>query len=174
MVSIDHLATECTLIRHDLDKIRGRLTTAEDRISEVEDVSHLQGSQLAELKEMVRSLQHRADDAEDKQRRNNVRVGLPEGAEGSKTTMFAEQFFKQILALGDLPLTYVLERAHRVPTGVCPHGAFPRPFLVRFLNYQDRNMILAESRKHQELRFENTRVMLFPDFSAETQKKRLL
>lgn len=33
-------------------------------------------------------------------------------------------------------------------------------------------MILAHSRKHQDLRFENTRVMLLPDFSAETQRKR--
>lgn len=28
MVKIDHLVAECTLIRHDLDKIRGRLTSA--------------------------------------------------------------------------------------------------------------------------------------------------
>lgn len=87
-VCIDHLATECTLIRHDLDKICGRLT-AEDRISQVEDASHAQGSQLTELQEMVRSLQRRADDAENRPRRNNVLVvGLPE-AEGAKTTMFA-------------------------------------------------------------------------------------
>lgn len=75
---------------------------------------------------MVKSLQHRAEDAEDRQRRNNVRVvGLPEGAEGVKTATFAEQFFEQILQLGDLPPTYVVERAHRVPAGVRPPGAFP-------------------------------------------------
>lgn len=39
MVSIEHLTTECTLIRHDLDKMRGRITEAEDRISVVEDTS---------------------------------------------------------------------------------------------------------------------------------------
>lgn len=67
MRRIDLLASECDLVRHDLDKIRGRLNTAEDRISEVEDVSHAHGSQLEELKGIVRSLQHRADDAEDHQ-----------------------------------------------------------------------------------------------------------
>lgn len=173
MGRIDLLASECNLIRHDLDKIRGRLTTAEDRISEVEDTSHTQGSQLAELKGMVDALQRRADDAEDRQRRNNVRVvGLPEGAEGTVTTTFAEQFFKSLLTLGDLPPTYIVERAHRVPTGARPSGAPPRPFLVRFLNYRDRDMILAEARKHQDLKFENARIMLFPDFSAETQRRR--
>lgn len=50
----------------------------------MEDVSHSQGNQLSELQAMVKSLQSRADDAEDRQRRNNVRVvGLTEGAEGS-------------------------------------------------------------------------------------------
>lgn len=38
MVRIDHLAWECTLIRHDLDKIRGRLTKAEDRISQLPEL----------------------------------------------------------------------------------------------------------------------------------------
>lgn len=53
MVSNDGLTTECTLIRHDLDKIRGRLTVAEDRISVVEDACHSQGTQLSELQDMV-------------------------------------------------------------------------------------------------------------------------
>lgn len=173
MVSIEHLTTECTLIRHDLDKIRGRITEAEDRISVVEDTSQTQGNQLVELQAMVKSLQSRAEEAEDRQRRNNVRVvGLPEGAEGSQTAAFAELFFKRLLDLGELPPTYVVERAHRVPMGRRPPGEYPRPFLVRFLNYRDRDMILAASRKHDELKFENAKVMLFPDFSAETQRKR--
>lgn len=99
-------------------------------------------------------------------------VGLPEGAEGTAATTFAEQFFKSLLALGDLPPTYVAERAHRVPTGSRPPGAPPRPFLVRFLNYRDHDMLLAEARKHKELKFENARIMLFPDFSVETQRRR--
>lgn len=52
-----------------------------------------------------------------------------------------------------------------------PPGAYPRPFLVRFLNYRDRDMILSESRKHPELRHENARVMLFPDFLAAIQQQ---
>lgn len=67
---------------------------------------------------------------------------------------------------------YVAERAHRVPIGARPLGAPPRPFLVRFLNYRDRDMLLAEAWKHKELKFENARIMLFPDFSTETLRKR--
>lgn len=110
----------------------------EEQVSEVEDTSHTHDTHLSELHE-------KTDDAEDRQRWNNVQVvGLLEGAEGAKPVLFAEQFFKQLLSLQDLSPTYVLERAHRVPTGVHPPGAFPRPFLVRFLNYKDRDMILAQ------------------------------
>lgn len=108
-------------LRHDLDKICGRLNTGEDRISKVEDTSHSHGMQLSELRDLVRSLHYRADDAEDRQRRNNIWVvGLPEGAEEAKPVIFAEQFFKQLLSLEDLPPTYVVERAQRVPTGTRP------------------------------------------------------
>lgn len=71
MGCIDYLVSQCNLIRHDLDNIRGRLTTVEGCISKVEDASHSQGSQLSKLRDMVRSLQHHT---EDRQRRNNVRV----------------------------------------------------------------------------------------------------
>lgn len=173
MGRIDHLSSECSLIRHDLDKIQGRLTTVEDRVSEVEDSSHTQGTQIAELCDRVHSLQRRADNAEDRQRREKIRVlGLPEGAEGDKPVLFAEALFKQLLSLKYLPPTYVVERAHSVPTGRRPPGAFPRPFLVGFLNYKDKDMILAQSRKIQDLKYENARVMLFPDFPAATQQKR--
>lgn len=154
MVRINHLASECMLIRHDLDKMRGRMSTEKGSISDVEDPTTYHTAQLTDLQDMVRALQNRADDTEDQQRRNNVRVvGLPEGAEGAKSTVFSEQFFKQLLALKDLPPTYVVERAHRVPTGnrPPPHGAPPRPFLVYLLNYRDRDMILAEARKHPKL-----------------------
>lgn len=44
MGRIDHLSSECNLIRHDLDKIRGRLTTVETRVSDVEDTSQDHGA----------------------------------------------------------------------------------------------------------------------------------
>lgn len=173
MGRIDHLSSECNLIRHDLDKIRGRLSAVETRVSDIEDTSRDHGAQLAELRDKVRSLQHKVTDAEDRHRRNNIEVvGLPEGAEGDRPAQFAEHFFKQLLSMQDMPPTYVVEQVHRVPAGSRPPGAFPRPFLVRFLNFRDQDMILTQARKLQELKHDNARVMLFPDFSAATQQKR--
>lgn len=60
----------------------------------------------------------KSDNAENRLRRNNISVlGLPEGAKGENPADFAETFFKSILALTEVSQTYVVERAHRVPTG---------------------------------------------------------
>lgn len=63
MVQIDHLSSECTLICHDLDKIRGRLTEAKGRIGTVEEQQGSQASQIVDLQLLVRSLVHNVDDA---------------------------------------------------------------------------------------------------------------
>lgn len=120
MVSIDHLATECILIWHDLDKIQGWLTVAEDRITEVEDASHSHGNQLSELHDMVKMLQNRADDAEDRQRRNNVREwwGCQKGLSLPRLLNSSSNSSKH--GGISLPLMWL--------TSPCE---FPRPFFVR-------------------------------------------
>lgn len=69
MVHIDRLASECTLIYHDLDKMRGRITKAE-----VEDQQGSHTSQIVELQSLVSSLVNEVDDTENRQRQNNIRV----------------------------------------------------------------------------------------------------
>lgn len=103
-----------------------------------------------------------------RQRCNNIRmVGLPVGAEGPKPAVFVEAFFKQLF---DMHLTYVVERAHRVLTGTRPPGAPPCPFLVRLLNFRNRTWFLKKPGNARS--FPLKRVMLFPVFSAKTQKHR--
>lgn len=171
MGRIDHLSSECTLIRHDLDKIWGQLTTLEARFPDVEDTSHTQGAHLLKLPDLVRSLQHRAD-AADSGGTMSGWWGCRRELRGTSQFCLQSYYSNSYFLCKICPPTYVVERARRVCTGVRPPGAFPRSFLVRFLNYRDRDMILAQSKKHQELRHENARVMLFPFFSAATQQKR--
>lgn len=113
---IDTLSIECGLIRQNMDKFRGRLHEAEQRISEVEYTSASTMQSVAELQQQVKLLMSRSEEAENRLRRNNVRVvGLPEGTEGSNAVVFAETFFKLLLCLQHLSPVYVVERAHRVP-----------------------------------------------------------
>lgn len=171
LTRINKLTEEGSCIRADLDKIRGRLTESEMRISATKDLTTSHDRRIEALKSTVKTLVAKSDDAKNCLRRNNVKVlGLPEGSEGERPAEFAEAFFKDILELALVPPTYVVERAHHIPPGCCTPRAPPRPFLVRFLNYRDR--ILSEARKHPNFKYENADIHFYPDFSADLQKKR--
>lgn len=123
MVRIHYLNAECNLIRADLDKFRGRLSETGSRISTNEDITTQHADSLSSLQNTVQMLVAKSDDAENRMRRNNVRVlGLPEWAEGDHPAEFAEAF-KTLLNLTEVYQTYVVERAHRVPTGRYMAGA---------------------------------------------------
>lgn len=172
-VKIDYLATDISLIRHDMDKFRSRVAEAEERISQLEDSTRADSRELHALQAQVKALQEKSVDTENRLRRNNIRIlGLPERAEGSKPAEFAESFLIQLLDLPAMPPTFVVERAHRVPPTPPIPGAPARPFLLRLLNYRDRDRVLAAARTKQDLRYENSKISLYPDYSPEVQQKR--
>lgn len=53
-----------------------------------------------------------------------------------------------------------------------PAGATPRTFIAKSLNYLDCDVILRLTRKRGSIPISNVTVAVFPDFSAEVQKKR--
>lgn len=57
-----------------------------------------------------------------------------------------------------------------MPSASGPPGAPPRTFIFRLLNFRDRDLVLRVARRTGELRHENAKLMLFPDFSVETQR----
>ncbi|XP_040286136.1 zinc finger protein 436-like [Bufo bufo] len=68
--------------------------------------------------------------------------------------------------------SFVVERAHRIPFKPLPPGAPMPPFILRVLNYGGRDAILAAARQLQDIKFENSRISFYPDFSSEVQKLR--
>lgn len=173
MVKIDHLASDISLVRHDMDKFRSRFAEAESRISQLEDDTRADSRNLRALQLQVKALQEKSVDTENRMRRNNLRIiGLPEKIEGNKPAEFAESFLISLLDLPAMPPTFVVERAHRIPPTPPIPGNPPRPLLLRLLNSRDRDRILAAARAKQELRFNNAKIMLFPDYSPEVQQRR--
>lgn len=67
---------------------------------------------------------------------------------------------------------YAVERAHGIPPKTGPPGAPHQTFILRLLNFRDRDEILRASRIVGELRHQNNKLMIFPDYSVETQKLR--
>lgn len=70
----DTLAIECCLIQEDLDKICGRFSTAESRISSLEDKTVVTSQSLMRLQRTVKTLMSRLEDAENRLCHNNVWV----------------------------------------------------------------------------------------------------
>lgn len=107
-----------------------------------------------------RALQDRAIETENRLRRNNIHIlGLPERAKGSRPIEFTEQLLTEVFGLTDLPPTFVMERAHRVLPAPPRPGAPPRPLLLWFLYYRDRDSILATARAKPVIIYEDTKLL---------------
>ncbi|XP_075712997.1 uncharacterized protein LOC142749187 [Rhinoderma darwinii] len=171
---VGSLKEDILLLRNDLQKVAERTTVIEGRVSEVEDV-------LPELRRDVQSqslavvaLQAKADDLENRLRRNNVRlVGVPEKTEGNNSDELLEKWLLEQFGREELSPLYAVERAHRVPTRPGPPGRPPRPVLVKLLHYKDRDKILRKARERQDISINGAKISFYPDFSADVQKKRL-
>lgn len=170
---IEQIQSEMGLIRRDMDKYRDRLTEAERRVGENEDEIRDHGASIRILQVKMKTLELRAEDQENRNRRNNLRlVGLPEGREGRDPEAYTEQLLRNLLPQAPFSAHFAVERAHRMPSTRGPPGTPPRTFIFRLLNFRDRDLILREARKVGELRTENAKIMLFPDYSVETQRQR--
>ena len=170
---IEEVQLDVSLIRQDFDKIRSRVTEAERRLGEAEDMIVDHDSSIRALQSKVRALEYRAEDAENRSRRNNLRiVGLPEGVEGRAPAHFAEELLRSLMPLAQLSQYFAVERAHRVPPRPGPEGAPPRTFILRLQNFRDRDELLRASRAAGELPYRNVRLLLFPDYTMETQRLR--
>lgn len=95
---IEQVQLDISLIRRDMDTFRTRLTEAERRVGDAEDVLQDHTVSLRTLQTKIKSLETRAEDAENRNRRNNLRiVGLPEGTEGTDPTSFTEKLLRELL-----------------------------------------------------------------------------
>lgn len=119
--------------REDLDKIRARLVVVE-RGGRMEEYT----TAIRTLQMKVKALEYRVEDAENRSRRNNLRIeSLAEGAEGVHPTTFVEDLLRSLLPAAQLPPYFVVERAHRVPPQRVPPGSPPRTMILRLLNFRD-------------------------------------
>ncbi|KAM9320225.1 LOW QUALITY PROTEIN: X-linked retinitis pigmentosa GTPase regulator [Gastrophryne carolinensis] len=169
----DNLQEQLNYFKHDLDKMRDRAQESERRIGETEDGLSTVTVAVESLKRQVKILTDRAEDAENRCRRNNIRIiGIPERAEGDAPESFVENLIKNVLAPEGLSPFFVVERAHRIPFRPPPPGAPPRPFILKLLNFRDRDTILMAARKRRDILFDGAKLSFFPDFTSEVQKQR--
>lgn len=170
---IEEVKIDVGLLRQDLQNLRGRVREVEDRVSTLEDTTAPIPAKVEVLEKAANSWVQRADDLENRLRRNNLRIlGLPERSEGQHPCEFVERWLKELLPEAQFTPLFAVERAHRVPARALPPGAPPRPFLARMLSSKDRDAALQAARKIPELKYNGASISIFPDFSAALQKIR--
>lgn len=115
-------------------------------------------------------LEAKTDDLENRGRRKNLRIfGLKEGAEGDQTLL---NFMMDMLPKWlELPpeKSFILERVHRTLASGKPNQN--RVVLVRFQNFQDKELVYRMTRK-LEVKHDGTKITFAQDLSAETIRVR--
>lgn len=137
--------------------------------------------QLPPLQVTTECLQHqlnavlaKQDDMENRLRRCNLHfVGIPEGSEGTDAPSFLENLLTTTFGRAEFSTSFVVERAHRLAAKPPPPGAPPRTFIAKMLNFRDQDAVLRLTRLKGNIPFKNCEIRVFPDFSAEVQKKRV-
>uniref|UniRef100_A0A3B4EYR5 L1 transposable element RRM domain-containing protein n=1 Tax=Pundamilia nyererei TaxID=303518 RepID=A0A3B4EYR5_9CICH len=149
-----------------------RLTSAETRISKVEDDVSFLVSKETSLHKKIQELQLKVDDLENRSRRSNLRlVGLPENTEQGELTIFLQTFLIDVFGRDALPSPPIIERAHRLQGRNTPNGP-PRVIIMKFLNYQDKMRVMRAARLKGKITYNGHHIMFFPDLSTEVQKQR--
>ena len=113
---IGELAQEFNILRDEHGKLKGRITDTERALAELQPQTTSHQQTISDLQDRVRFLEGRAEDAEGRSRRNNIRVvGMPEGREGRDAVGFLEDWVKSFTPTDSLSPYFSLEWAHRVP-----------------------------------------------------------
>lgn len=157
-----------------IKEVTERMKVAEERISGTEDEVVQLRTCTNTLEAQVKLLIERADDMENRCRRNNLRiVGLLENEEGQDACKFLENWIPSILGMNDT--TLALEHAHRI--GQQPQKVDdvtpppPRTLIMKFLNYRQKEQVMRVAKAKGTLKYKDHIVRFFPDISAETHKK---
>lgn len=121
------------------------------------------------LTTQVKCLDDWCEDLEGRIRRNNIRVlGVPEGLEGPRATVFVAQLVQDLLGL-EKPL---LDRAHRTLWEKPKEGSLPRLFVARVHFFPVRTLILQRAGEASPLLYKGKRISIFPDYTSSVAKKR--
>lgn len=161
------------LFKETVDTLGKRLTTVESTAGENFEALNRAEADIAALKASNETLLDRLDDLENRSRRANLRIiNVPEDSEsGTDMVKFTSELLKDVLGEQVFEKHPELERAHRALAPKPRDGQPPRPIIVCFHRYQEKERTLQWARKH-ELQYRGKIIRFYPDLSAALSRKR--
>lgn len=182
----DILLPQISDLRLELKNTTDTITTATGQIEQLEkSVKRLQSrcdstqsaarhdrDQVTTMRLKIDELHTKLADMEDRSRRSNLRlVGLSEGVEGENCMAFLKANLPNwIPAVAGRDIK--IERAHRLYSDKPSNASRPRTIIFKLLDYTDRQAILSGARAVHPIKHGMGTLHFFPDFSADTTKKR--
>lgn len=115
-----------------------------------------------------KDLKDTLDGYENRPRRTTLRVlGVPEDSEWGLCPL---KFMSELLVKGLNNESFTkppeLESCHRALVAKPTPGAQPRPFILCFHRYQERERVLLLAIPKHQLSYEGMKILVFPDYSA--------
>lgn len=160
-------------IKGQLHQLSHKVQNTESRLGETfQDVFTLK-ERFAVLQKSHTLMCNKVDDLENRSRRCNLRIiGLPETVKGPDLFTFLQETLPDLLQIRDACAGLVVERAHRLgPVRASPESR-PRVVIFKSLSFVHKEAIWQASRKQKDLRWNDIRLHIFQDYSAEVTRAR--
>ncbi|CAH2224538.1 Hypothetical predicted protein [Pelobates cultripes] len=158
-------------LRKDILDLGARTTRTETKMAEYATAHNELAEQVSHLQHTIETMEIKLMDAEDRSRRNNLRLrGIPEAVLQDDLPRYVRDLFNVIAP--DIPSDMLLlDRVHRIPKPKHLPPSTPRDVLLRAHYFHVKEIILKSSRTtHLPTEFAGIRI--FADLSQATLKKR--
>ncbi len=143
----------------------GRITALETKVTSLK-------AKLTAASDLNAMLGSAVDDLVSRSKRQNLRVvGFPEGIEGRNPREFIMDFFFKT-AKDVLSAPPEIDRAHRSLAPKPRQGDRPRPFIVQFHRFLDKDTVLRWAKEHKEISYQGHTIKIYEDFSLGIARKR--
>ncbi|KAM4029694.1 uncharacterized protein ACNLHF_022451 [Anomaloglossus baeobatrachus] len=163
---------ELSGLKDEVEQMGERVTTTESTVQALTVKAAEQEAGYASHNIQLQYLAEMLDDAENRNRRNNIRVcGIPETVEHTALEGTLCHIFKDILQVPiDSPLE--LDRAHRALGPKAMDPEFPRDVICKVHKYKLKDNIMAQAQKLDNISFKGQKILILPDLSKWTLQKR--
>ncbi|KAK7886458.1 hypothetical protein WMY93_026079 [Mugilogobius chulae] len=163
-----------------LDELQRESDNHGERLTSLEENANTFDQRVSRLEATCSALQTANDklkaklvDVEGRHRRLNVRlVGLPEGIEGPQPSKFFAKLLQDAFGQDVFPTPPELDRAHRSLVQKPGPGERPRPVIICFHRYQNKELLIREARKRREVKYQDNIFRVYEDYSPEVVDQR--
>lgn len=173
---LDPLAKTVLSHTSELKRASDRLDEVEARVLQVETAIGPRDAKILALEKKVESLTDHIDELENRGRRKNIRIfNVPESMEGRNALEYFEHWLPEFLGLEAKGGRVKLERAHRSLAPKPGNDQRPRPVIIRFHAFPDKQKVMAAVRRkasNGDIMVEGKRISFYNDLSAAVLRRR--